>query len=154
VSTRVGQALLAIPNLRARVDESDDYLRDVIRRVEDVLGELRPVPFDLAYLARGDSREIRLRPSRGTRWHVSWRGDAPDAVPLLSAPREARVEAFTPVAWPQFDEPLAPLEALVISVADELSRIAMDRGPSVEIARRLQSTIGAWTALRSEGGKS
>lgn len=145
MSVSIRRALLAIPDLRARVDKSDDYLRDVIRRVEHVLGELRPVPFDLAYLANGATREVRLRPSRGTRWHVAWRGDAPDAVALLSAPREARVEAFTPVAWPQFDELLAPMEALVISVAGELSRVASDRGPSVEVARQLQSTIDAWT---------
>lgn len=145
MNASIGQALLAIPTLRARVDESDDYLRDVIRHVEHVLGELRPVPLDLAYLAPGGSREIRLRPSRGSRWHVAWRGDACDAVALLSATREARVEAFTPVAWPQFVELLAPMEALVIGVASELSRVALDRGPSVEVAHRLQSTIDAWT---------
>jgi hypothetical protein len=144
VTAGVGQALLAIPGLRADVDSHDDYLRNVIRSVEHVLGELRPVPLDLAYAFNGFLREIRLRPSRGARWHVAWRGDACDAVALLSAPREARVEVFTPVTWPQFDEPLAPLEALVVSVARELSRVATDRGPSVEVARRLQGALDAW----------
>lgn len=145
MSTSIGQALRTIPSLRARVDESDDYLRNVIRRVEHVLGEFRPIPLDLAFAFHGSPREIRLRSSRGTRWHVAWCGNACDAVALLSAPREARIEAFTPVAWPQFDELLAPLEALVISVAIELSHAVVDRGPSVEVARRLQGALDAWT---------
>lgn len=145
MSARIGRALLAIPDLRARVDESDDYLRDVIRRVEDVFGKLRPDPLDLAYFAHGGPREIRLRPSRGIRWHVAWRSNAPDAVALLSAPRAVRVEVFTPIVWPQFDEPLAPLEVLVINVADELSRVVVNREPSVETARRLHSALDAWT---------
>lgn len=144
MSASLRQALLSIPEHRAGVDESDDYLRDVIRLVENVLGGLRPVSLDLAYLAHGGSREIRLRPSREGRWYVAWRGDACDAVALLSAPRAARVEVFTPIAWPQFDGMLAPLEALVVGVAGELSRVMVDRGPSVEVARRLQSTIAAW----------
>lgn len=146
--TDVSQALLAIPDLRARVDSDDDYLRQVVRRVEDVLGDLRPVPLDLSYEVEGTIRQIQLRQSRGTRWYVAWRGDVCDSVALLSAPREARVEAFTPVKWPNYEVPIAPLEALVIGVMQELSRVVVNRGPSVEVAQRLLGVIDDWVTRR------
>lgn len=151
MTINVGQALLAIPDLRARVDSDDDYLREVIRKVEDALGDLRPVPLDLPYEVEGAARQIQLRQSRGTRWHVAWRGDACDSIALLSAPREARVEAFTPVRWPNYDVPIAPLEALVIGVMQELARVVVNRGPSVEVAQRLLGAIDDWATRRSGG---
>lgn len=144
--TRVDEALRSIPDMRARVDAADDYLRETIRRVESVLGQLRPVALCLPYKADGKRRQIQLRCGRGSRWYVGWQGDEDDSIPLLSAPREVRVEAFTPIAWPDHVVTLAPLEALVIAVSRELSVAVASRGPQMDVARRLEAMIEATAA--------
>lgn len=154
MTTNIEQALTTLPDLRARVDADDDYLRNVIRGFERVLGELRPVPLDLIYEVEGLPRHILLQQSRDMRWHVAWRGNACDSIPLLSASREVRAEVFTPTRWvgdTSYDTPIAPIETLVIEVMRELSRVVIDRGPSMEVAQRLEASIGALIS-RLRGG--
>lgn len=141
MTTGVEDALRSIPDMRAKVDAADDYLREIIRRVELVLGELRPVPLHLPYKVDGKRRQIQLRCGRGGRWYVSWQGDDDNAIPLLSAPRETRVEAFTAIAWQGHAATLAPMEALVVAVNRELSSEADNRGPQMEVARRLEAML-------------
>lgn len=137
----VDEALRGIPGARARVDAADDYLREVIRRVEDVLGELRPVAIDVPYVVESVSRRIQLRQSRGGSWYVAWERDKGGSIPLLSAPRAVRVEAFTEIAWSDHAIALAPLEALVVAVNRELSFEAASRGPQMDVARRLEAML-------------
>lgn len=139
--TRVDEALRNIPEVRARVDAADDYLREVIRRLEDVLGALRPIAIDVPYVIEGVPRRIQLRQFRGGSWHVAWERDEGGSVPLLSAPRAVRVEAFTEIAWRDYVTALAPLEALVVVVNRELSSEAANRGPQMDVARRLEAML-------------
>lgn len=141
MTTRVDEALRNIPDMRAKVDAADDYLREVIRRVELVLGGLRPVSLYLPYRADGKPRQIQLRCGRGGRWYVGWQGDDENSIPLLSASREVRVEAFTAIPWPDHAVILAPMEALVIAVNRELSTEVDNRGPQMDVARRLEAMI-------------
>jgi hypothetical protein len=141
VTAGVDEALRSIPDVRAKVDAADDYLREVIRRVELVLGELRPVSLYLPYKVDGKQRQIQLRCGRGGRWYVGWQGDDDSSIPLLSATRETRVEAFTAIAWPDHATALAPVEALVVAVNRELSTEAANRGPQMDVARRLEAML-------------
>lgn len=141
MTARVDEAFRNIPDMRARVDAADDYLREVIQRVEFVLGELRPVSLYLPYKADGKRRQIQLRCGRGGRWYVGWQEDDENSIPLLSASREVRVEAFTSIAWPNHAVALAPIEALVIAVNRELSNEADNRGSQMDVARRLEAII-------------
>lgn len=148
----VHQALRAIPDLRARVDADDDYLREVIRRVECTLGDLRPVPLDVPYETNGSTHQIQLRQSRDNRWYVAWRSEDGYSIALLSAPREVRVEVFTAITWKGHEAQIAPLEALVIGVHRELSSAVTNRGPLIDVARRLEVVIGAVTGERPRVG--
>lgn len=151
MTTRVDEALRSIPGARAKVDAADDYLREVIRRVEDVLGRLRPVAIDVPYSVKGVSRRIQLRQSRDGDWHVAWERDEGSSVPLLSAPRAVRVEAFTEIAWRDHATVLAPLEALVVAVNRELSFEAASRGPQMDVARRIEAMLEV--AVTKQGGR-
>lgn len=145
------QAFFAISDLRARVDVDDDYLRDVIRRVESVFSELRPIPLDLPYRIGGSARHVELRQSRGGRWHVAWRDDYHvDTVALLSAPRSARAEVFTPIDWSD-GRLISPLEALVIGVMEGLVGIVAGREVPIRTAQRLQAVLDAWSTHCPEG---
>lgn len=137
----VDEALRSIPDMRAKVDAADDYLREVIRRVELVLGELRPVSLYLPYKVDGRRRQIQLRCGRGGRWYMGWQGDDDNSIPLLSATREVRVEAFTAVSWPNHAALLAPVEALIVGVNRELSMEVDSRGPQMDVARRIEAMI-------------
>lgn len=137
----VDEALRGIPDARAQVDAADDYLREIIRRMEDVLGELRPISLCLPYKIDGQRRQIQLRCGRGGRWYVGWQEDDDNSIPLLSAPRSVRVEAFTEIAWPGHETPLAPVEALVIAVSRELSSEAANRGSQMDVAKRLEAML-------------
>lgn len=148
--TKVDEALCSIPGMRAKVDAADDYLREVIRRVEFVLGELRPVSLYLPYGVDGKRRQIQLRCGRGGRWYVGWQGDDDNAIPLLSATREVRVEAFTATAWPDHATPLAPMEALIVAVNRELSTEADSRGPQIDVARRIEAMIEVAAARQGD----
>lgn len=141
MTREVDEALRTLPDLRARVDADDDYLREVIRRTEHVLGELRPVSLHIPYAVHGCPRQIQLRQSREARWHVAWQGEDGHSIALLSAPREIRVEAFTAMPWGGHQSPIAPIEALVIGVNRELSTAVTNRGPLMEVARRLEAVI-------------
>lgn len=153
MTSRVDEALRDIPDSRRRVDAADDYLREVVRRVENVLGGLRPTPIDVAYVIDGVGRRIQLRQSRDSSWHVAWERDGEGSVALLSAPRMVRVEAFTEIAWLDHGAVLAPLEALVIAVSRELSSEAANRGSQLEVARRLEAMIEV-AAGKLDGGGS
>ncbi len=137
----VDEALRNIPGARAKVDAADDYLRLVIRRVEAVLGGLRPVAIDVPYAVEGAPRRIQLRQSRDGSWHVAWERGEGGSVALLSAPRAARVEAFTEIAWQDHAVALAPVEALVIAVNREMSSEAANRRPQMDVARRLEAML-------------
>lgn len=141
MTNKVDEALRALPDLRARVDADDDYLRGVIRRTEHVLGDLRPVSLYVPYSVLGSPRQIQLRQSRDARWYVAWQGEDGYSVALLSAPRDVRVEAFTSMLWDGHESPMAPIEALVIGVNRELSIAVTNRGPLMEVARRLEAVI-------------
>ena len=141
MTREVAEALRALPSLRARVDADDDYLRGVIRRIEHVLGDLRPVSLYVPYSVNGSSRQIQLRQSRDARWHVAWQGEDGHSVALLSAPRDVRVEVFTSMPWDGHESPIAPIEALVIGINRELSSAVTNRGPLMEVARRLEAVI-------------
>lgn len=141
MTTRVDEALRSLPDMRARVDAADDYLREVIRNVELVLGEFRPVSLYLPYKTDGKRRQIQLRCGRGGRWYVGWQGDDDNSIPLLSATREIRVEAFTAIAWPDHATLLAPVEALIVAVNRELSMEVDSRGPQMDVARRIEAMI-------------
>lgn len=137
----VDEALRNIPGARAKVDAADDYLRETIRRVETVLGALRPVPLCLPYKVDGKRRQIQLRCGRGGHWHVYWQGDDDNPIPLLSTTREIRAETFTAIAWPDHAVLLAPVEALILAVNRELSTAADNRGAQIDVARRIEAMI-------------
>ncbi len=151
MTTGVDEALRGIPGARAQVDAADDYLREVVRRVEMVLGKLRPVAIDVPYVVEGIPRRIQLRQSRDGSWHVAWERDQGGSVALLSAPRTVRVEVFTEIAWSGHAVGLAPVEALVIAVNRELSSEAANRGPQMDVARRLEAMLEV-AAGRQRGG--
>lgn len=152
MTREVDEALRTIPDLRARVDADDDYLREVIRRTERVLGDLRPVSLYIPYAVNAVPRQIQLRQSRDSRWYVAWQGEDGSSVALLSAPREVRVEAFTAMFWEGHEAPIAPIEALVIGVNRELSTAVTNRGPLMEVARRLEAVIEV-AARKPRGGE-
>jgi len=143
VTSKVDEALRNIPDVRDRVDAADDYFRAVIRRVEDVLGELRPIAIEIPYPFHGALRKIQLRQSRDRRLFVAWESGDGRSVPLLSAPRAVRTEVFTNMAWSVYAERLAPIEALVIAVSRELSAETANRDPQMDVARRLEATLEA-----------
>ncbi len=143
-----------MPGLRARVDADDDYLRQIIRRTEHVLGDLRPVSLYVPYAVNGQPRQIQLRQSRDARWFVGWQGEDGLAVPLLSASREIRVEAFTAMPWKGHETRIAPIEALVIGVNRELSTAVSNRGPLMEVARRLEAVIEVAAGKSRTGERS
>lgn len=72
---------------------------------------------------------------------MGWQGDDDNSIPLLSATREVRVEAFTAIAWPNHTAPLAPVEALIVAVNCELSMEVDSRGPQMDVARRIEAMI-------------
>ncbi len=152
MTSKVDEALRSIPDVRARVDAVDDYFREVIRRVEDVLGELRPIAIEIPYPFNGDLRKIQLRQSRDRRWFVAWESGDGRSVPLLSAPRHVRAEVFTNMVWSVYAERLAPIEALVIAVSRELSVETANRGPQVDVARRLEATLEAVAGKQKGAG--
>lgn len=134
----IADALASIPRDRQELDVADDLLRQVIHHVEHVLDALRPgmtteFPVGAWVLAH--------RPAN-RRWIIT---SAPmtepdNATPLLSAPRHVRAAAFRPLR-----NGLAPIEHLVIKVADNLAEETRDRSPMIEVAKRL-------TALLTEAG--
>ena len=146
MTDEVARALGTIPDARSRVDASDDYLREVIRGVESAFGRLCPAPVDLAFEIDGKPRCISLcQSARDSHWYITWQEEPASEVALLSAPRATRAEAFTPITWWKDREgPIAPIEALVILVAEELSRVADDRTEHVEVARRLKAALDMW----------
>lgn len=148
VTMGVEEALQGISKSRAEVDAADDYLRDVIRSVEATLSGLRPVELDVPYVVEGVVRKIQLRQYRGG-WHIAWERGEEGSVALLSAPRAVRVEVFTETAWSDHVAMLAPMEVLVIAVSRELSMEANNRGPQINVARRLEAMVEA--AARGQG---
>lgn len=152
MTVKVSEAFQSISGSRARVDAVDDYLREVVRRVVSVLSSFRPVAVEVPYTVDGTLRSIQLRQSRDIGWYVAWQQLDPIApfVALLSAPRAVRVEVFTVMPWPGHETPIAPLEALVVAVSNALSTEATDRGPLMDVARRLEALIGTAAGDTSE----
>lgn len=136
----VEEALACIPGRRDKLNVEDDKLRRVIRHVEHVLNELGPgVTTTLGYgipdVSLGGGRCLAFTVA-SKRWIITWTDYADEPIPLLSAPRDARAEVFSP-----FLEGLAPIERLIIEVADNLGRAKAERSPMLEVAGRLSSAL-------------
>ena len=147
VSETIVEALMGALKARGDVDEVDDFLRDVICEVELALGVLRPSPLDVTYaVADGTSHVIQLMANREGRWFIAWRkGLDSSSTPLLSASRAVRLEVFTLVRWPlsqlgMFME-AAPIEGLIITLADDLARERESRDSVVLVAERIMDAL-------------
>lgn len=140
----VAEALACIPGRRDKLNVEDDKLRRVIWHVEHVLNELGPgvtttfgygTPQELDETSLGHGRCLAFTVA-SKRWIITWTNYDDDPMPLLSAPRDARAEVFSP-----FIDGLAPIERLIIEVADNLGRAKAERSPMLEVASRLSSTL-------------
>lgn len=154
MTSLVAMAMETIATTLPKVDSDDDFLREIIRGVEALLSRACPSPVNLAYHVDGSPRHILLRQSaRQPRWHIAWHDSSDAVVPLLSAPRAVRVEAFTPAHWSDDAYTgLSPIEVLVVLCANELQGAVAVRGQPLEVARRLQVALaGMSRLLRKEG---
>lgn len=134
----VSEALGLIPDRRDKLNVEDDKLRRVIRHIEFALNKMSPgVTATYGYSLPNDNVPRRLAFTVASkRWLITWAERDEDAVPLLSAPRNARAEVFKPM----FDG-LAPIELLVIEVAVLLDDLQQTRSPMLEVAGRLHVAL-------------
>lgn len=140
--TKIEQVLETATNLRLQVDAHDDLLKAVIHRIERMFVELRSVVAVVVYQPNEWSFcSLEFCTARDGRRYMSWGVNDSDIEPLLSTPRDVRVEVFTPAQCIGYDEPIAPIEALVIEVSKALSWEVTSRGPAVEVAQRLLASL-------------
>lgn len=131
----VAEALEAMAQRKASIDAEDARIVKTIHHVEHALNQLRPSgPTTLSY-AFG-RRGLKFM-AANRRWIIVWRGDREDEdVPLLSASRDVRAETFSPILGG-----LAPIERLVIEVADNVEAEGDVRSPMTHVAERLSAAL-------------
>lgn len=141
----VEEALAAIPGRRDALAQEDDRLRRAVRFVERALFELEPgVPTHLSY----DTPQTEHEPSAhwigfekiGKNWNLTWtdKEDAETVTILLQTPRWVRAEVFTPMT--AFDG-LAPIEMLIVKVAETLRDLKVARSPTLLVTDRLTKAL-------------
>ncbi len=143
----VEEALAAIPGRRDALAQEDNRLRRTVRFVERVLYELEPgVPTSLSY----ETPQTEHEPSAhwigfekaGKSWALTWtdKEDAETVTLLLQAPRWVRAEVFTPMV--AFDG-LAPIEMLIVKVAENLRDVRVAQSPTLQVTERLLQALRA-----------
>lgn len=148
----VEQALALIPGRRDVLNKIDDRLAHVIRYVERVLTELKPgVPSHVSYETQDGAYVLEFR-KHNAQWVIMYGEEGDDEgrhdTPLVSASRQARAEAFTIPP----DGHQAPIERLIVAVADSLDEISKERSPQLEVAMRLAAALER-AGFPDEGGQ-
>ena len=134
----VAKALEDIPFRRDQLNVVDSRLSVVIRHVEHVLSELKPgIPAEVKYATPDGNRWIQFQKMHNT-WTIVSSEDEDEYTPiaLLSAPRHVRAEVFV-----RGDDNLAPIERLIIAVANSLVVIKGERSPSLDVAASLMAVL-------------
>jgi len=133
----VDQALALIPGRRDLLNNIDDRLAHVIRFVERVLNELKPGVRSEVDYSTDDGQFVLSFCKTGSGWRIMHGLEGADDdthdVPLVGASRQTRAEIFTVAG----DMQQAPIERLIVAVAESLDDIAKERSPQLEVATRL-----------------
>ena len=134
------------------LNKIDARLSHVIRFVERVLNELNPgVASEVSYETMDGAFVLSLERFKD-RWSIMHGAEGDDTkendVPLLSASRQVRAEVFTVPP----DGHQAPIERLIVAVADSLDEISKERSPQLEVAMRLVAALER-AGFADEGGQ-
>lgn len=125
---------------RDRLDQLDNELLDVIRRVEEALRSLKPgVRIEMDYETADGTRWLIFQ-KHNSDWQIMWSNTEVEdkRTPLASATRFERARVFE--VGP---DGMMPIEALIHEVPDAIDEISEARDALVRRARALSSAIDA-----------
>jgi len=136
----LGDLLARIPGERDALNEADDTLMKVLRRVETILGDLRPgVEAEVDYNDPIDGAMVLGWGRHGSNWRLLCRRTGTsdiENVALTSTSRAGRAAVFL-----RGDGEHAPIMRLLVAVATALSQAVEARRQPVAGARQVEDLL-------------